>query len=160
MPDRITSYRLRRLVPRVLRFLSLDTEFSIVLLFYRAVGARDFSSAVSGFCMCRPSANTENSRRTRVKPLLPRVILPQLLSWLLRSMATLCEKRNQDKLDWKSAKVSMWKKKNPSTLAYRREPDDCSDPCLPSVNYFTWPIYINELPNDRINTKNLREINN
>ena len=60
--------------------------------------ARDFSSAVSGFCqvfivarakfffsrlrrrgfglrpkMCRPSANTENSRRTREKPLVPRV---------------------------------------------------------------------------------------
>ena len=62
------------------------------------LGARDFSSAVSGFCqvfivtcakrfsrgyaargfglrpkMCRPSANTENSRRTREKPLVPRV---------------------------------------------------------------------------------------
>ena len=45
------------------------------------LGARDFSSAVSGFCrgfslrpkMCRPSANTENSRRTREKPLAPRV---------------------------------------------------------------------------------------
>ena len=55
--------------------------------------ASDFSSAVSGFCqvfivtraksfsrgfglrpkMCRPSANTENSRRTREKPLVPRV---------------------------------------------------------------------------------------
>ena len=58
------------------------------------LGARDFCSAVSGFCqvfivtraksgfscglglrpkMCRPSANTENSRRTREKPLVPRV---------------------------------------------------------------------------------------
>ena len=47
------------------------------------LGARDFSSPVSGFCqvfivtlrpkMCRPSANTENSRRTREKPLVPRV---------------------------------------------------------------------------------------
>ena len=55
------------------------------------LGARDFSSAVSCFCqvfivtrafirgfglrpkMCRPSANTENSRRTREKPLVPRV---------------------------------------------------------------------------------------
>ena len=49
------------------------------------LGARDFSSAVSGFCevfsrgfglgpkMCRPSADTENSRRTREKPLVPRV---------------------------------------------------------------------------------------
>ena len=53
-------------------------------------GARDFPSAVSGFCqvfivsfaprgfglrpkICRPSANTENSRRTREKPLVPRV---------------------------------------------------------------------------------------
>ena len=53
------------------------------------LGARDFSNAVSGFCqvfivtrargfglrpkMCRPSANNENSRRTREKPLVPRV---------------------------------------------------------------------------------------
>ena len=57
------------------------------------LGARDFSSAASGFCqvfmetransfsrgfslrpkMCWPSANTENSRRTREKPLVPRV---------------------------------------------------------------------------------------
>ena len=53
------------------------------------LGAGDFSSAVSGFCqvclssdprgfglrpkMCLPSANTENSRRTREKPLVPRV---------------------------------------------------------------------------------------
>ena len=55
------------------------------------LGARDFSSAVSGFCqvfivarfaarefglrpkMCRPSANTENSRCTREKSLVPRV---------------------------------------------------------------------------------------
>ena len=56
--------------------------------------ARDFSSTVSGLCQvfivtraksfaacgldllpktCRPSANTENSRRTREKPLVPRV---------------------------------------------------------------------------------------
>ena len=48
----------------------------------RTMGARDFSSAVSGFAAlgfglrpktCRPSANTENSRRTREKPLVPRV---------------------------------------------------------------------------------------
>ena len=31
--NRITSFRLRRLVPRVLRLLSLDTKFSIELLF-------------------------------------------------------------------------------------------------------------------------------
>ena len=53
------------------------------------LGARDFSSAVSGFCQVfivtrrswlRPTAedvsafgNTENSRRTREKPLVPRV---------------------------------------------------------------------------------------
>ena len=48
------------------------------------LGARDFSSAVCCFCqvfivtrlrpkMCRPSANTENSHRTREKPLVPRV---------------------------------------------------------------------------------------
>ena len=54
------------------------------------LGARDFSSAVSGFSqvfivtraksgfglrpkMCRPSANTANSHRTREKPLVPRV---------------------------------------------------------------------------------------
>ena len=27
-------------------------------------------------------------------------------------------------------------KKHPPTLGDRREPDDCPDPCLPSVNYF------------------------
>jgi len=53
------------------------------------LGAKNFSSAVSGFCqvftvtrarlrrswlvMCRPSANTENSRRTRERLLVPRV---------------------------------------------------------------------------------------
>ena len=42
------------------------------------LGARDFSSAARGFGlrpkMCRPSANTENSRRTPEKPLVPRVL--------------------------------------------------------------------------------------
>ena len=42
------------------------------------LGARDFSSAARGFGlrpkMCRPSANTENSRRTLEKPLVPRVL--------------------------------------------------------------------------------------
>ena len=57
------------------------------------LGARDFSSAVSAFCqvfiaargfglrppkMCRPSANTENSRCRRVKPLVPRVVFKRL----------------------------------------------------------------------------------
>ena len=42
------------------------------------LGARDFSRAVSGFLglrpkMYRPSPNTENSHRTREKPLVPRV---------------------------------------------------------------------------------------
>ena len=49
------------------------------------LSGRDFSSAASGFCqvfivtrglwpkMCQPLANTENSRRTREKPLVPRV---------------------------------------------------------------------------------------
>ena len=58
------------------------------------LGARDFSSAVSGFyqvfsrsCaargfglrpkMSRPSANTEDSRRTREKPVVPRVWIDQ-----------------------------------------------------------------------------------
>ena len=67
------------------------------------LGARDFSSAVSGFCqvfivtrfscsfaarrfglrpkMCRPSDNTENSRRTREKPLVPRVPFARLHPW-------------------------------------------------------------------------------
>ena len=65
---------------------------------YFTLGARDFSSAVSGFCqvfivtraksfsrgfaargfglrpkLCRPSANTKNFHRTREKPLVPRV---------------------------------------------------------------------------------------
>ena len=39
------------------------------------LGARDFSSAVSSplVKLCRPSANTENSHRSREKPLVPRV---------------------------------------------------------------------------------------
>ena len=42
------------------------------------LGARDFSSAVSGFCQVfivflAASANNENSHRTREKPLVPRV---------------------------------------------------------------------------------------
>ena len=44
------------------------------------LGARDVSSAVSrgfgrGPKLCRASANTENSHRTREKPLVPRVSL-------------------------------------------------------------------------------------
>ena len=62
-------------------------EFELAVWGIGTLGARDFSSAVSGFCqvfivtrgfglrskMCRPSANTENFRRTREKPLVPRV---------------------------------------------------------------------------------------
>ena len=77
----------------------------------RTLGARDFSSAVSGFCqvfivtraksgfvarefglrpkICRPSANTENSRCTREKPLVPRAPSPSQLP-------KLCNVRNRD----------------------------------------------------------------
>ena len=47
----------------------------VSLILIRTLGARDFSSAVSGFWL-RPSANTENSRCTREKPLIPRVTYP------------------------------------------------------------------------------------
>ena len=55
--------------------------------FNALVGSIVFSSAVSGSCqvfivtrglrpkVCRPSANTENYRRMREKPLVPRVAL-------------------------------------------------------------------------------------
>ena len=78
---------------RITSNLNVFLFFSPSLLFEATLGARDFSSAVSGFCqvfivtragfatrglglrpkMCRPSANIENSRRTREKPLVPRV---------------------------------------------------------------------------------------
>ena len=61
--------------------------FPLPVRFLLTLGARDFSSAVSGFYqvfaarefglrpkICRPSANTENSRCTREKPLVPRVL--------------------------------------------------------------------------------------
>ena len=73
-------------------------DHSVIVTYSRrlreaTLGARDFSSAVAGFSqvfivtrakrffrgfglhskMCRPSANTENSRRTLEKPLVPRV---------------------------------------------------------------------------------------
>ena len=72
------------------------------------LGARDFASAVSGFCqvfiviraksfaargvglrpkMCRPSANTQNSHRTREKPLVPRVEVNRFLSKYLTDHA-------------------------------------------------------------------------
>ena len=54
-----------------------------------SLGAKDFSNAVSSFCLksdprlarslaedlSRPSANNENSRCTREKPLIPRVVI-------------------------------------------------------------------------------------
>ena len=69
---------------------------SLSIVYIITLGSRDFSSAVSGFCqvfivtrfaargfglrpkMCRPSANTENSRRTREKPLVPRIVVYKL----------------------------------------------------------------------------------
>ena len=53
-------------------FAALVAKFLPVQLHgnrFTTLGARDFSSAVSGFS----TANTENSRRTREKPLVPRV---------------------------------------------------------------------------------------
>ena len=60
-------------------FAALVAKFLPVQLHgnrFTTLGARDFSSAVSGFGTAEdgwPSANTENSRRTREKPLVPRV---------------------------------------------------------------------------------------
>ena len=66
--------------------LKLSSEVIYIFIYLHVtLGARDVSSAVSGFCqvfrgfglrpkMCRPSANTENSHRTREKPLVPRVL--------------------------------------------------------------------------------------
>ena len=55
---------------------------------FLSLGAKDFSNAVSSFCqvlrvtrgslaedLSRPSANNENSRCTREKPLIPRVVI-------------------------------------------------------------------------------------
>ena len=74
MNEQIHLFSVDKRPPRNIRFKSIRIRVTL--------GARDFSSAVSGFCqvfivtrpkMCRPSANTENSRRTREKPLVPRV---------------------------------------------------------------------------------------
>ena len=64
-------------------FSRIHTEEGIYFLMgiiLSCLGARDLSSAVSGFCqVCivtrgfGRSANTENSHRTREKPLVPRV---------------------------------------------------------------------------------------
>ena len=49
---------------------------SVKSLFSRAFAARGFGPRPK---MCRPSANTENFRRTREKPLIPRVIYGHLM---------------------------------------------------------------------------------
>ena len=49
---------------------------SVKSLFSRAFAARGFGPRPK---MCRPSANTENFRRTREKPLVPRVIYGHLM---------------------------------------------------------------------------------
>ena len=51
------------------------SDFLQCLVHLVTLGARDFSSAVSGFCQVFivTRANTENSDRTREKPLVPRV---------------------------------------------------------------------------------------
>ena len=74
-------------------YWQLSIVFYLFCPIWPTLGARDFSSAVSGFCQvfivtraksfsrgfglrpktCRPSADTETSRRTREKPLVPRV---------------------------------------------------------------------------------------
>ena len=58
-------------------FAALVAKFLPVQLHgnrFTTLGARDFSSAVSGFGTAEDvSANTENSRRRREKPLVPRV---------------------------------------------------------------------------------------
>ena len=92
--NRITSYRLRRLVPRVLRLLRLDTKFSIELLLYR------------NSCIAEKYGDTVGKE---IK-----------ISSIEKGPRFQCKK-----------------KEHPPTLAYRREPDDCPDPCLPSVNYFS-----------------------
>ena len=58
----------------------ISTDLQTLEVFdYPGMGARDFSSAVSGFCQVfivtsSASANTENSLRTRKKPPVPRVV--------------------------------------------------------------------------------------
>ena len=53
-------------------------KYTLITIIITTLGARDFSSAVSGFCQVffsrlRPSADTENFRRRREKPLVPKV---------------------------------------------------------------------------------------
>ena len=104
--------------------------------------ARDFSSTVSGLCQvfivtraksfaargfhlllktCRPSANTENSRRTHEKPLVPRVtsgtfrpIFLLLSHFALHHFfrhvyyhAEYCFLTPDDAVDWQKATVSL-----------------------------------------------------
>ena len=67
----------------------LKLDWSLQTPTYGTLGARDFSSAVFRFFsrgfglrpkMCGPSANNESSRRTRQKPLVPRVLVRELLA--------------------------------------------------------------------------------
>ena len=80
------SIDVKQQFPRDISSLLPDSNFASK--WGHTLGARDFSSTVSGFCqvfiaacgfglrpkICRPSVNTENSRRTREKPLVPRVM--------------------------------------------------------------------------------------
>ena len=79
---------------------------SLSFVYIITLGSRDFSSAVSGFCQVfivtraffsrliaargfglRP---TENSRRTREKPLVPRVVYYQYVIYFIISYPRLC----------------------------------------------------------------------
>ena len=73
------------------RYYKFQTAIYCQVQYVHTLGARDFSSAVSGFCQvfivttCRPSANTENSRRKREKPLVPRVVRTGLKTYIALS---------------------------------------------------------------------------
>ena len=68
---------------------------------FPTLGAGDFSSAVSGFGlrtkMCRPSANTENFRRAREKPLVPRVGLPLKFKDFFKTVRALKNNKRETK---------------------------------------------------------------
>ena len=83
LPRKTETYESAKCVPCNTRkcthngFVSDLLKWALKCRFY-ATGPWAFSSAVSGFCQVffsrlRPSANTENFRRTREKPLVPRV---------------------------------------------------------------------------------------
>ena len=84
-----------RTLSEKMKCISMEAEFSKIYTNHSicTLGARDFSSAVSGFCqvfivtrfaargfglrpkLCRPTSPAERkSRRTREKPLVPRVL--------------------------------------------------------------------------------------